>query len=342
MASTHHIAVVGAGAWGTALACHAARMGHRVRLWAFEPEVAGEINARHTNETYLKDAVLPESIAASSDPNEVVDGAEMVILVPPSRHLRRVTAGLAGAIGRDALVVVATKGLEEGSLALAEQVLAETLPEVGDDRRVILSGPSFAREVYREKPTDVVAACRLGAALVRVQEMLHTPMFRVYASTDPVGVQVGGSVKNVLAVATGAADAAGMGPNARAALMTRGLAEMTRLGIALGGRPLTFLGLAGVGDLILTCTDDLSRNRTLGRRIAEGVDPAKYVAEQKAVAEGYLTSAACHELARRHGVEMPITEQVFHVLHRGRSLAEAVQQLVSRKFKDELQGIDLG
>lgn len=335
------IAVVGAGAWGTALACHSARSGHRVVLWAHEPEVADEIATHHTNQTYLKDAVLPEGIGATTDPREAVTGADMVILVPPSRHLRAVAETIAPSLARGSLVAVATKGVEEGSLKLMSQVLDEALPDVGEDRRVILSGPSFAREVYREKPTDLVAASRSPEACRRVQEVLHTPMFRVYASSDPIGVQVGGSVKNVLAIATGAADGLGMGPNTRAALITRGLAEMTRLGIALGGRALTFLGLAGVGDLILTCTDDLSRNRTLGKRVAEGADPAQYVAAQKTVAEGYLTSAACCDLAERSGVEMPITEQVFSVLHRGRPLAEAVHLLVTRSFKDELQGIEI-
>lgn len=341
MTTARRIAVVGAGAWGTALAVHAARTGHHVTLWAFEPEVAEEIRTRHTNQTYLKDAELPAALDATHDAARAVEGADMVILVPPSKHLRAVSGAIRDAFPAGATLVVATKGIEEGSLKLMTDVLDETLPDVRDERRVVLSGPSFAREVYREKPTDVVAASRSAEACVRVQEMLHTPMFRVYASGDPVGVQVGGAVKNVLAVATGAADGLGMGPNSRAALMTRGLAEMTRLGIALGGRALTFLGLAGVGDLILTCTDDLSRNRTLGKKVAEGVDPAEYLARQKSVAEGYLTSRACFELAQRLGVEVPITEQVFHVLHRGRPLQEAVRQLVTRSFKDELQGIDL-
>jgi glycerol-3-phosphate dehydrogenase (NAD(P)+) len=337
---TGRVAVVGAGAWGTALAVHAARVGHRVTLWAFEPEVAAEIEAQHTNSLYLPGARLPDGLRGVTDVAEAVSEADLVVLVPPSKHLRRVSSALAPHLRADALVVVATKGIEQVSLKLMNEVLEETLPAAGE-RLVVLSGPSFAKEVFAQRPTDVVAASRVPEASHRVQELLHTPMFRVYGSADPIGVEVGGAVKNVIAVAVGAADGLGLGPNSRAALITRGLAEMTRLGVALGGEPLTFLGLAGVGDLILTCTDDQSRNRTLGKRIAEGVDPAKYVAGQVTVAEGYLTSAACWELAQRHAVDMPITEQVFHVLHHARPLHEAANHLLNRAFKDELQGIDL-
>jgi glycerol-3-phosphate dehydrogenase (NAD(P)+) len=234
---------------------------------------------------------------------------------------------------------VATKGIEEGSLRLMSEVLAETLPEVPPERLAFLSGPSFAVEVARGLPTDVVLASQGGRAAREVQPLLHAASFRVYSSTDPVGVQVGGAVKNVIAVAAGACDGLGLGSNARAALITRGLAEITRLGVALGADPLTFLGMAGVGDLILTCTGDLSRNRTLGVRVAEGVDPQEYLATQRSVAEGFSTSAATWALARKLGVDMPITEHVYHVLHRGRPLRDAALMLVSRGFKEELAGI---
>src|SRR6266566_877883 len=255
------IAVVGSGAWGTALACHLARLEHAVTMWAYEPEVAEEITTRHTNSPYLPDVSLPETIRASVDPRQVAASADVVILVPPSSHLRAVST--------------------------------------------------------------LVAPVAL----------------RTYTSADPVGVQVGGAVKNVTAVATGACDGLRFGLNARAALITRGLAEMTRLGVALGADPLTFLGLAGVGDLVLTCTGDLSRNRTLGMRVAEGADPAAYLAGQRSVAEGFSTAAAACELGRKVGVDMPVTEQVYHVLHRGRPLLDAVRQLLERGYKEELQGI---
>lgn len=320
---------------------HVARIGHRVTLWAFEQEVAEEIRREHRNSVFLPDVDLPAGLQGTHDPQEAVAGADLVLLVPPSKNMRDVSRAFAPHIGADATVAVATKGIEEESLDLMSEVLADTLPQVSPRRLVYLSGPTFAREVAKGLPTDITAASEDPGSSRRVQEAMHTPMFRVYASADPIGVQVGGAVKNVLAIATGAADGTGFGHNARAALITRGLAEMTRLGVSLGGDPLTFLGLAGVGDLILTCTGDLSRNRTLGKKIAEGLDPAEYLRTQKTVAEGYLTAAACWQLSQRQGVEMPITEQVFHVLHEGRPLADAVQRLVTRDFKDELQGIDL-
>ena len=333
------LAVVGSGAWGSALASHAARLGHSVTMWALEPEVVEEINTRHRNSLYLPEVDLPESIRASSEAAEVLTGAEVVILVPPSQYLRPVSEMLSGALPDDALVVVASKGLEEGSHLLMSEVLAETLPGLEVERLAFLSGPSFAREVVRGLPTDVAVASERMVAARQVQPLLHAPTFRVYTSPDPIGVQVGGAVKNVLAVATGACDGLGFGTNARASLITRGLAEMTRLGVALGADPLTFLGLSGVGDLVLTCTGDLSRNRALGRKVAEGVDPEAYLAGHRSVAEGFFTSAAAYELSQKLGIDMPITDQVFHVLHRGRPLDEAVQLLLTRQFKEELLGI---
>ncbi|MEN8184476.1 MAG: NAD(P)H-dependent glycerol-3-phosphate dehydrogenase [Myxococcota bacterium] len=333
------LAIVGSGAWGSALACHAARLGHSVTMWALEPEVVEEINARHQNSLYLPEVELPESIRASSCAAEVLSGAEVVILVPPSQYLRPVSEMLSGAVPDDALVVVASKGLEERTHLLMSEVLAETLPGFEAERLAFLSGPSFAREVVRGLPTDVAVASERMIAARQVQPLLHAPTFRVYTSPDPIGVQVGGAVKNVLAIATGACDGLGFGTNARASLVTRGLAEMTRLGVALGADPLTFLGLSGVGDLVLTCTGDLSRNRTLGMKVAEGVDPKAYLARRRSVAEGFFTSAAAYELSQKLGIDMPITDQVFHVLYRGRPLAEAVQLLLTRQFKEELLGI---
>ena len=333
------IAVVGSGAWGSALACHAAKLGHRVTMWALESEVVDEINPRHRNSIYLPDVELPEGIRASSEPAEVVSGAEFVILVPPSKHLRAVSLRVADAVPEDAVVVIASKGIEERSLQLMSEVLAETMPAVDSKRLVFLSGPSFAREVALGMPTDVAAASDEMTAAREVQRVLHSPLFRVYTSSDPIGVQVGGAVKNVMAVATGSCDGLGFGTNARASLITRGLAEITRLGLALGADPLTFLGLAGVGDLVLTCTGDLSRNRTLGLKVAEGLDPRAYLAKRRSVAEGFFTSAAAWALSQKLGVDMPITEQVFRVLHEGRPLREAVLHLLTRASKDELLGI---
>jgi len=333
------VAIVGSGAWGTALGAHAARLDHAVRMWAREPQVAEDIDARHVNALFLPGVPLPESVRATTDLGEAAEGADLVVLVPPSQHLRAVSAALAPHLGPEAIVVVATKGIEEGTLALLSQVLTETLPGVSPDRVAFLSGPSFAGEVARGLPTDVVVASHGMVAARAVQRLVHSPEFRVYTSADPVGVQVGGAVKNVVAVAAGACDGLALGTNARAALIARGLAEITRLGVALGANPLTFLGMAGVGDLVLTCTGPLSRNRTLGMKLAEGVDPGAYLASVRSVAEGFSTAAAAYDLARKLGVDMPITEQVYHVLHQGRPLFEALRLLVTRAHKEELLGI---
>jgi glycerol-3-phosphate dehydrogenase (NAD(P)+) len=273
------------------------------------------------------------------DAVEITRDAQLVILAPPSQFLRRVAASIAAHVKADSIVAIASKGIEESTLELLSTALTEAMPQVGRERVVFLSGPSFAKEVAQGLPTDIVAASTESNAALEVQKLLHAPMFRVYTSADPIGVQVGGAVKNVIAVAAGACDGLGLGANARAALITRGLAEMTRLGVALGADPLTFLGLSGVGDLVLTCTGELSRNRTLGRRVADGVNPAEYVASQRTVAEGYSTAAAAYRLAQRVGVDMPITEQVYNVLHEGRPLLDALQRLVTRSQKEELAGI---
>jgi glycerol-3-phosphate dehydrogenase (NAD(P)+) len=333
------VAVIGAGAWGTALATHAARLGHAVTLWALEREVVDDVNGNHRNNLFLPAQALPETLRASSDLAEVVGGAELVVLVPPSQFLRSVAVKLAPVFPAGAIAVVATKGIEEGSLKLLSEVLAEVLPQAGDDHLAFLSGPSFAKEVAAGKPTDVAVASRAMTAARAVQRLLHAPHFRVYASADPIGVQVGGAVKNVLAVATGACDGLGFGHNARAALITRGLAEMTRLGVALGADPLTFLGMAGVGDLVLTCTGDLSRNRTLGMEVAGGADPEAYLAARRSVAEGFFTAAAAYDLSRKLGIEMPISCEVYHVLHQKRPLADAVRRLLERESNEELYGI---
>jgi glycerol-3-phosphate dehydrogenase (NAD(P)+) len=336
------VGVVGGGAWGTALAIHSTRMKHETRLWANEPDVVADVNERHENRLYLPGIALPPELSASSDPAEVAGAADLVIFVPPSRFFRAVTTRFAPHVRPDALVAIATKGIEEEKLELLSTVASETMPDLGTDRRAFLSGPSFAKEVGLGMPADVVVASEQAVAAKKIQPLLHSPRFRVYSSADPIGVQVGGSIKNVLAVATGACDGLGLGLNARAAIVTRGLAEMTRLGVALGANPLTFLGLAGVGDLVLTATGDLSRNRTLGMKIASGVDPKEYLASQRTVAEGYFTAAAAHALAKKLGVDMPITEQVYMVLHEGRPLGLALKMLMEREHKDELQGIHFG
>lgn len=333
------VGVVGGGAWGTAIAAHATRLGHETRLWAVEREVVDDVNRRHVNSLFLPDVPLPRALTASTHPAEVMRGVDLVVLVPPSKYMRSVSAAFAPHVPPEALVAVATKGIEESSLDLLSTVLAQTMPALSAERLAFLSGPTFAREIALELPADIVAASVGFTAARRLQPMLHSPRLRVYASADPIGVQVGGAVKNVLAIATGACDGLGLGANARAAIITRGLAETTRLGVALGANPLTFLGLAGVGDLVLTATGDLSRNRTLGLQVAAGADPAEYLASRRSVAEGYLTAAAAWALAQKLGVDMPITEQVYRVLHERQPLDRAIHILMERAHKDELHGI---
>jgi len=335
------ITVIGAGAWGTAIATHLARRRHDVTLWAHEPEVARDVREARENKLYLPGIELPASLRVSHDYAEALAGAEIVVLVPPSAFFRDIVGHVAPLLGAEARVLVATKGLDEGSLKLMSEVLAECAPSLEPSRVAFMSGPNFAKEVASGLPTDSVVASSDLACAEALQEALHSPTFRVYTSTDPVGVQVGGAIKNVIAVATGTCDGLGLGLNARAALMTRGLSEMARLGVALGADPLTFMGMAGMGDLVLTCTGALSRNRTLGLKVAEGVDPAEYVRSQRSVAEGYNTSAAAHALGAKLGVEMPITDEVFAVLHEGRPLGEALKNLLVRGSKSELYGIAL-
>ena len=333
------IAVIGAGAWGTALAAHAARIDHDVMIWGREPDVVRDINERSENCLFLEGVALPKTLRASTVPAEVLDGAEIVILVPPSAFLRNVAGLVAEHVSKTARIVIASKGIDERTLGLMTEVTAEAMPDHDAASMCALSGPSFAREVAAGLPTDVVVASKSAEAVADVADALHTPMFRVYTSKDPIGVEVGGAMKNVLAIAAGACDGLGLGLNARAALITRGLSEMARLGVALGGDPLTFMGLSGVGDLILTSTGALSRNRSLGLKVAEGISAGKYLAEQRTVAEGYLTARAAWRLAQKLGVDVPITEQVYHVLHEDRPLLEAMKMLLTRPQKDELWGL---
>jgi glycerol-3-phosphate dehydrogenase (NAD(P)+) len=333
------IAVIGGGAWGTALACHAARHDHSVRLWAREPSVVEAVEQKHENSTFLPRVPLPAALRASTNIAHVLDGADLVIFVPPAQHLRAIAELARSHVPANATIVVASKGLEERSLKLLRDVLSEVMPEAGDDRVAFLSGPSFAREVARGLPTDVVVASAHKTAALCAQRWLHSPLFRVYTSEDVVGVEVGGAVKNVIAIAAGACDGLRLGTNAHAALVTRGLAEITRLGVALGADPLTFLGMAGAGDLFLTCGGALSRNRTLGFKIAEGIDARAWIASQTSVAEGFYTTAAARNLSQKLDVEMPITAAVYAVLYEGVPLLEAIRALLTRGFKDEQLGL---
>lgn len=325
-------AVIGAGAWGTALADLLARNGHDVVLWAREDDVVASVNERHVNDRFLTGAPLDPSLRATGDALEAVRDAELVLYVPPSHVLRAVIRSHAAIVPEDATVVVASKGIERDTLDLMTDVVAEELP----GRAVAaLSGPSFAAEVAARQPTAVVAAAERPEVAARVQQVFSSDCFRVYTHDDVTGVELGGSLKNVMAVATGIVEGLGLGFNSRAALITRGLAEMTRLGVSLGARPATFAGLAGMGDLVLTCTGSLSRNRSLGFEIGQGRTLAEVLAGRETVAEGVTTAQSAAALARRSGVEMPIVAAVNRVLFDGGSPRQAIEELMGRELRTE-------
>ncbi len=325
------VGVLGAGSWGTTLAHLLAAKGCDVRLWAFEPEVAEAINARRLNPLYLPDAPLDSRLAASTVIGDVIAGAELIVSAAPSHAVRSVLAPIRDQLaGR--LVLSATKGLEAGTLARMSQVVYELAPTA---RFVVLSGPSFAREVYDGQPTLVVAASSDAEAARSAQQVFATPRFRVYTGGDVIGVELAGALKNVIAIAAGILDGLGLGSNTRAALITRGLAEMARLGVAEGAEPVTFAGLAGMGDLILTATGDLSRNRGLGVALAQGQSFKAYQATHRSVAEGANASRAGSALAARRGVELPIAERVCAVLFDGKPVRDTVAELMERELKAE-------
>lgn len=333
------IGVLGAGAWGTALAVQSCRAGHDVTIWTFEPELAATINEKHENDLYLAGESLPKSLRASPSIPEVVKDAELVIFATPSKHLRRISTEVASVLPANAVVCVVSKGIESESYRLMTEVLEETLENIPDENISVLSGPSFAKEVARGLPTDVVVASPGCDAAKKVQELLHYAAFRVYTSGDMIGVQLGGVLKNVIAIAAGVCDELKLGHNARAALITRGLAEITRLAVAKGADPITFLGLAGIGDLVLTAAGDLSRNRTLGKRIARGEDPKEILKTSRTVAEGFFAAQTAYNLGKHLNVDMPITKQVYEVLYEGKTIAEAGQELIKREQKSEFVGI---
>lgn len=326
--------VVGAGAWGTALAMVLAEKRHEVCLWSYEAEVAQAINQRSEN-PYLDGVTLPARVRASADLATALGGTELVVSVSPSQVVRSVMESAADHIPPDAVIVSASKGIELRSLRRMDEVIGDVLGRARMARFCVLSGPSFAREVADREPTAIVVASHDEETRLRVQSVFQTPWFRVYTNPDVLGVELGGALKNVVALAAGMTAGLGYAHNTTAALITRGLAEMTRLGVAMGARQATFYGLAGMGDLVLTCMGGLSRNRTVGYRLGQGEALDRIVGEMTAVAEGVETAKAVHELARRHQVEMPIAEQVYAIVEEGRTPVEALQELMLREPKPE-------
>jgi glycerol-3-phosphate dehydrogenase (NAD(P)+) len=329
-------AVIGAGSWGTALAKVLAEKGHSVRMWSYEASVAEQIVKDRENRDYLPGIKLPATIEVSVEHGEVLEDAEVVLVVVPSHAFRAVMEAAAPFVPADALIVSATKGIEVETLRRPSEILEGLLP----DHRppAVLSGPTFAREVGEGDPTALVVASRDERVARDVQAFFNTERFRVYTNEDVLGVELAASLKNVIALAAGIADGIGYRHNSRAALITRGLAEMTRLGLAMGARAATFAGLAGMGDLVLTCTSDLSRNRTVGFRLGRGESLDEILAGMRMVAEGVRTTKAARRLARDYGVEMPIVEEVHHILFEGKSPKRATADLMLREPKPELWG----
>ena len=330
---TSSVAVLGAGSWGTALAIHLARTGHEVRLWARDPGVVVEIERTRRNSRYLPELVIPDLVSPTCDMRGALGGASHVVFALPSHVLRTIAREAVRSLESTAVVISAAKGLESGSLARMSQILRE---ETADARPVVvLSGPSFALEVARGLPTAVLAASADAGAAEAVQHEFRGPAFRLYASDDVIGVEIGGALKNVIAIAAGVVEGTGLGYNAMAALITRGLVEISRLATAEGGRRETLAGLSGLGDLVLTCTGDLSRNRRVGVELGRGGAVQDVLAGMHMVAEGVRTTGAALALGERHGIELPITAQMAAVLDGRRTPREAVEALMLRPQRQE-------
>jgi len=328
------VAVLGAGAFGTALATQLALRGQDVLMWVRSPDDARHIvDGRESR--YLPGHRLPDGIDATSDLELAVAGRELVVAVTPSHGIREVLGRAAHALDPGVIVVSAAKGIEEGTLHTMDRVYAEVLPPAISARAAFLSGPTFAKELARGLPSAIVVASREHASAEAVQRALSSDTLRVYTTEDVTGVELGGALKNVHAIGAGIADGLGYGLNTRAALITRGLSEMARLGVKMGADPMTFSGLAGIGDLVLTCTGDLSRNRQVGLELGKGRALADILAGMSAVAEGVRTTRAAHALAQREGVDMPITAAIHAVLHEGQRARDAVTELLRREPKRE-------
>ena len=331
-----NIGVIGGGSWGTALANLLGTKGYAIDFWVFEEEVRAQILTFRENRIFLPGIPLSERLHPTGDLRQAVMGKDLVLMVVPSHLMRAVSQRMSSHVPDKALIVSASKGIENQTLLTMSGVLSQTLAQIPDTHIAALSGPSFAREVARQSPTVVTVASKNSATASLVQQIFATPAFRVYTHDDVIGVELGGAVKNVIAIAAGIIDGLGLGLNTRAALITRGLAEIRRLGLKLGANPHTFSGLAGVGDLVLTCTGDLSRNHTVGKKIGEGRNLPDILSETRTIAEGIKTAESVYNLSTKLGVEMPISHAVYHILYGGLSPEEAVYQLMTRDLKQEI------
>jgi glycerol-3-phosphate dehydrogenase (NAD(P)+) len=332
MSGSGHVAILGGGSWGTALAVHLGRVGHPVRLWARDPDLVSEISASRTNPRYLPESELPQTVAPVAEIERALDGARFVVFAVPSHGMRATVRAARPGISDGAVMVSASKGLESETFRRMSQVIEE---EASGGRVVVLSGPSFAAEVARGLPTAVLAASVDAGAAALVQEAFRGPAFRIYASDDVPGVEIGGALKNVIAIAAGVVEGLGLGHNSMAALITRGLVEISRLASAEGGRRDTLAGLSGLGDLVLTCTGDLSRNRHVGIELGRGRALSEVLAEMRMVAEGVRTTRAALAMGTRHGLELPIAGEMAAVLEGRRAPREAVEALMGRRQRAE-------
>ena len=332
------IAIIGSGAWGTTLALLSANKGTATTLWEHNPERAAEMQTRRENTMFLPGFRFPDRLRVTGDIREAVEGKDMLVLVTPSQRMRENVRLVAPYMGKETILVSASKGIEIGSLKRMTEIIVEELPHVAG-RVAALSGPNISREVAEGKPTAAVLAAYDQDVAIRARTLLSTLRYRIYTANDIVGVELGGALKNIIAIGAGFNDGMGYGENARAAFMTRGLAEIARLGIAAGAHPLTFSGLAGIGDLIATCVSPLSRNHRLGQRLAAGEKLQDILASTHEVAEGVYTTRAALQLAARFSVEMPITSQLGLVLFEGLDPKKAVPELLMRDLKDEMEGI---
>jgi glycerol-3-phosphate dehydrogenase (NAD(P)+) len=331
----NRLAIIGAGSWGTALGIVLAPRFTQVRLWVYERDLAQRMRESRENDVYLPGFSLPGSIHVTNGLRECLSGAELVLSVMPSHLVRPLYAQMLPSLTPEMVFVSATKGLENGTLLRPSEIINDVLSQVFQPQIAVLSGPTFAREVAALNPTALVVSSAKESTATGVQVALAGPSFRLYTSVDPVGVEVGGSIKNVVAIGAGVLDGMGLGHNPMAALITRGLAEMTRLAVALGGQARTLSGLAGLGDLVLTCTGELSRNRMVGMELARGRKLEEIVGSMKMVAEGIKTTTAAVELARRCSIEMPIAEQMYQMLYDGLDPREAIRRLMERSLKGE-------
>jgi len=329
-----YIAIIGAGSWGTALTCLLAEKGYDITLWVHNPDLASEMQETRTNTTYLPDILIPDDITITNNLEEAVKKTRYVLNAVPTQYTRSVFENIVPLLPEESIIISVSKGIEQKTLMTVSSILRE----LSQHPVAVLSGPSFAKEVIKKLPTAVTLATDVTNRGFMLQELFNVNNFRVYTHDDITGVEIGGALKNVMAIAAGIADSLGLGNSARASLITRGINEMTRLGVAMGAQERTFSGLSGIGDLVLTCTSPLSRNYTVGNKLGQGMKLQDILNQTKSVAEGIATAESALELAKKYSIEMPIVEQVYKVLYENKKPAHAVEDLMERSLKSEFYG----